>query len=354
MPRRPTVKERSQPLPRPPELLEPALIRLCKDPQSRPIDVLGAVRSPEAFEAIDARDAQGRTALHWATYQRNAPVVEQLLHLGAHPDLPDQAGQTPLHLVAWYGDLRSDPARLVAQHLSSYLADPDLPDAQGHTPRTIAERLGTQALLACLRTPQDLAARMRTFVTETRPDQFEESIRRCLTRGVDPNGRTPEGRSWLGEAAGRGASRVVDLLLAHGASPHDADAKGMTPLHRGAAYGVISVIESLLAASPHVDRLDHEGRTPLWLAVQSDRPWAVQRLLQAGADPTRPNRAQESPWALAHRLQNDSPMYNLTAMVDVLRPALVDWERARLHEQMPASQDTGPFPSLTPLTRSRL
>lgn len=49
--------------------------------------------------SIDCRDAEGRTALHYANLFRSYRVLHQVLALGANPNAQDYAGNTPLHVI---------------------------------------------------------------------------------------------------------------------------------------------------------------------------------------------------------------------------------------------------------------
>ncbi|MFO0599997.1 MAG: ankyrin repeat domain-containing protein [Myxococcaceae bacterium] len=60
----------------------------------------------EAGAAVDARDADGRTALHSAVMVNELAIVELLLRAGADPSAADAVGDVPLHFAAQH------PARL--------------------------------------------------------------------------------------------------------------------------------------------------------------------------------------------------------------------------------------------------
>jgi len=83
---------------------------------------------------IDARNAEGNTALHEAAWGdwSNATAVRLLLEFGAQPDLINNAGYTPLHLAAHQGSLSCVTALLAAG------ADPLRRDRQGDTSVTLA------------------------------------------------------------------------------------------------------------------------------------------------------------------------------------------------------------------------
>lgn len=56
---------------------------------------------PSALADFDARDADGRTPLHWSAYKGHADCARLLLALGASPRAPDNERATPLHWVSF-------------------------------------------------------------------------------------------------------------------------------------------------------------------------------------------------------------------------------------------------------------
>lgn len=103
--------------------------------------------------SIDHRDESGRTALWYAARAGELKLIAELLADGADPDLADNEGVTPLHLIAGQGS-----ALATADQLVSYGADINAQDRTGATP-----------LLAALRANADL--------------RWAEW---ALTRGADP------------------------------------------------------------------------------------------------------------------------------------------------------------------------
>jgi len=70
---------------------------------------------------VNARDAEGMTALHRAS---DKPIAEVLLAHGANPNLRDEDGETPL-----FKDWNSDIEELLLAHG----ADPDIRNKKGRT-----------------------------------------------------------------------------------------------------------------------------------------------------------------------------------------------------------------------------
>lgn len=112
-------------------------------------------------------------------------------------------------------------------------------------------------------------------------------------------------------AAAAHAPDVVRRLLALGADPAARNRRGATPLHYAAdarpgvsgwdAAAQADTIACLTAAIGNPDLPDRSGVTPLHRAVRTRGAMAVVALLEAGADPRRPNGNGSNAHDLASR-----------------------------------------------------
>lgn len=83
---------------------------------------------------VDAKGSErGDTALMVAASKGNEPMVEALLAAGANPNVFNDDGQAPLHIVAMFNREK------ICKLLVDGRADVMLADANGQTPRTYAE-----------------------------------------------------------------------------------------------------------------------------------------------------------------------------------------------------------------------
>ncbi|GLH15749.1 E3 ubiquitin-protein ligase mind-bomb [Gryllus bimaculatus] len=94
---------------------------------------------------IDAQDSHGNTALHVATSNNRARVVEYLLNAGDDANARDHRGATPLHLA-----VASDPSGHLVRMLLDAGARPDIADDQGRTPLDLAAGGGDHVTLELL------------------------------------------------------------------------------------------------------------------------------------------------------------------------------------------------------------
>ncbi|MDT8397535.1 MAG: ankyrin repeat domain-containing protein [Pseudomonadales bacterium] len=133
---------------------------------------------------VNATQADGATALHWAAYHRDADLAGLLLEAGADPGVANRNGSTPMWLAANQGD-----ATMVKTLLDGGAdANEQLP--LGRRPLMLAARAGSVA-----------------------------AVRVLLEQGADPNAsETERGTTALMQAADQGHANVMAVLIDHGAN----------------------------------------------------------------------------------------------------------------------------------------
>ncbi len=223
----------------------------------------------------DTAQADGATALHWATYWNDAATVGHLADAGANLDAENDYGATPLWVAC------------ANRHTESVTR---LLDA-GANPN-IGLRSGETLLMRCVQTGDPVA------------------VRALLARGADVTAAEPSrGQTALMWAAATRHPEATRLLLAHGGavdartatvtelrgtgersttSPQGAtsfDAGGFTPLLFAARHGDIDSARLLLDAGADIDAPAADGNSPLVLAAMSAHGRLAELLLARGADP---------------------------------------------------------------------
>ena len=186
---------------------------------------------------VNAADADGTTALHWAVRANNADIVKALLGARANANATNSYGMTPLILAATNGDA------VLTQALLTGGADPNRAASRGQTPLMTAARTGNAATVKAL---LDKGARV---------DAREEVL----------------GEQALMWAAAENHADVVTLLLSRGA---DVNARSNALTFPKDSFGLEGVLTSL-----------PKGEwTALMYAARDGAPDAARALAKGGAD----------------------------------------------------------------------
>ena len=220
-----------------------------------------------------AADADGTTALHWASYRDDLAGADLLLGAGADVNAATDLGVTPL----WLAAENASPA--MVRRLLKAGADPNRALLRGETPAMVAARAGSADVLETL-----------------------------LAAGGDPEARGARGQTALMWAAARHRTTAVEVLLAHGADVHarsdvwsqvmavpphgrpeyngDIPHGGNTALMFAVREGALAAAQRLVAAGADVDDADAWGVSALVLAAHAGHREVAEFLLAEGADPS--------------------------------------------------------------------
>jgi ankyrin repeat protein len=209
---------------------------------------------------VNAAQADGMTALHWAAYHEDVPLTTQLLKAGAHADAANRYGVTPLSVACTNGN-----AVIVALLLEA--------GADANT----ARRGGETVLMTAARTGKP------------------GPVKALLSRGAAVNAKDRKGQTALMWAAAEGHAEVVSLLLAARADFKSPLPSGFTPLLFAAREGRLEVVRVLLKAGADINdaipgkkgvpRGPKPGTGALLMAVENGHFALAIELVKAGADP---------------------------------------------------------------------
>ena len=295
---------------------------------------------------VDARDGDGRSALHMAAFQGHAAIVAALLDAGADVHARDASESTALLEAARGASLAAFDALLeagadanavdgqgrnalllacAAEVPSSALVarllelgvDPARPDRDGRRAVEVAAGAGRWRLVAMLDPAYALPASVQADAGEAAlPDRAPLAL---LREGLD-SGRhddlervaalvaPPELGALLATDGELPTPERIDWLLAQGADPEACDEAGDTPLFRLLARGP--------AAVPAIQALLRHGASPagsgglarfLSACVDGDQAGraleqCALELAEAGADPFAPSAAGDPALSLAVHL----------------------------------------------------
>ena len=256
---------------------------------------------------VNAAEADGTTALHWAAYRDDLESVDLLLKAGAKANAANDLGATPL----WNASQNGNTA--IVKRLLEAGANPNLALLAGETPVMVAARSGypevVDVLLAKGGNPNAHGTRGQTALMWAVSQQHPEVVKVLTAHGVDlkarsevwsevmavpPHGYLPYNLTIPhgGETALMFAARVGDLesaklLVAAGANVNDADAWGVSATTLAEHSGFSDLVLFLLdkGADPN---LASNGFTALHEAIMRRDEKVVAALLDHHADPNFP------------------------------------------------------------------
>lgn len=234
---------------------------------------LGALRALlKRNDDVNAPQADGMTALHWAVYRDDLPTARLLA--SARVAVTNRYGVTPLSLACQNGNTA------MVEWLLERGADPNTAVRGGETVLMTAARTG-------------------------RPGP----VKALLVRGAQVDAKERRGQTALMWAAAEGHAEVVDLLIQSHADFRTAlPDSGFTPLFFAARAGRREVVRVLLKAGADANEamrpLRPSGKGPangtsaLVLAIENGHYELALDLLDAGADPND----QRSGFTPLHRM----------------------------------------------------
>lgn len=292
---------------------------------------------------LDARDAEGRSALHEAAFAGHADIVSALLAAGADVQARDQRERTPwlaaarggqagvLDALAQAGadalavDAEGCNALVVAcsgttvplslvQRLLAAGVDPAQPDNQGRHAVNLAAEAGRWAVVSALDPAYPLPAAVAIADDSARPDRSPaslilEALGNDTTEGLEALAAlcSPEELGRLLHEPGLSPAQQ-SWLLRNGASAEARNAQGDTPLFAALTQG----LAGMATARMYLQRgISPAGRGGLarYLAASvrtvgatgGAQAFALE-LLERGADPFGASAEGDTPLSLAVRL----------------------------------------------------
>jgi ankyrin repeat protein len=252
---------------------------------------------------VNAPQADGTTALHWAARWDDLEMAGALIRAGANAQAANRAGATPMFLATMNGS----PAMI--ETLLKAGVDPNTP---------VLSR-GETALMMTARTGK--------------PD----AVKMLLAHGARVNAtENLRGTNALMWAAEQGHAAIVKLLLDNGAEiameskvirpirrnglgfarpapdgkPTGDPMGGLTALLFAVRQGGLDTVRVLVAAGADINKAAVDGSSPLLVAVQNGHYEIARLLLDRGANPNQAN------------LKNWTPLYLAVSNRDALTTAV--------------------------------
>ncbi|NIM99876.1 MAG: hypothetical protein GTO24_17910 [candidate division Zixibacteria bacterium] len=241
----------------------------------------------EAGASLNCQDYQGFTPLHWAASRGHFDAAQILIRHGADVHLRTERGRTPLFLVAMNnGNIR------LAQLLIDAGADINTEENSGATPLSYAPFRGFKEIIDVL---LDNGARVRVdthlwfeVFHRTCAIGHKRLARFMIDKGLDVGRKNEDGRLPLHSAAEGGALELVDFLIENGNSIDSRDYCGNTALHLAAESGHRDVVDMLIDLGADVNVKNTMGETPYNLASDQGKHEIKSLLMEFGADQDPP------------------------------------------------------------------
>lgn len=208
---------------------------------------------------VNAAQADGMTALHWAAYHEDLKTAKQIIAAGGNAKAKNRYGVTPLSIACKNGNGE------IVQMLLKAKADPNATIAGGETVLMTAARTGKLA-----------------------------PVKALLNAGAKVNATERKGQTALMWAAAEGNVQVVDALLKAKADFRVRLPSGFTAFFFAVRQGHTATALRLIKAGVDVNAVMRKGKAPpkkpkngisaLLLAVENGHFSTAAALLKAGAD----------------------------------------------------------------------
>ena len=221
---------------------------------------------------VNAPEADGTTALHWAAHQNDVDLASRLIRAGAKVNAKNDYGATPMSEAAIAASADMIETLLKAG------ADVESPNADGETALMVVARTGrVDAAQALLRRGAKVNAveqwRGQTALMWAAAQDQPAMVKALVAAGADVNAR----------------SRVNNWQRQVTAEPRAIyrPAGGLTPLLYAAREGCVDCAKSLAEAGANFNLADPEEVSPLLLSILNGHYDLAAYLIQKGANPSK-------------------------------------------------------------------
>ena len=223
--------------------------------------------------SINATEADGMTALHWAVRADDAETTQMLIRAGANVSAANRYGITPLSLAATNGNA------VITRALLKAGANANVVGPDGETVLMTAARAGSGEVVAALIERGANPNAVETWQGQTAlmwaaAENHPEAIKALVAKGADMNARSKE------------LSFPEYRYETNGMAVFQLPKGGWTPLMYAARQNSMAAVAALADLKADLNATTkQEGTTALQIAVINIHYDLANLLLEKGADP---------------------------------------------------------------------
>lgn len=249
---------------------------------------------------VNAAEADGTTALHWAVRADDGELIQLLLDSGASPTESNRYGVTPLALAATNG---SAPAILALLEAG---ANANTRGSDGETILMRAARTGSAPALRVLIERGAEVNAAESWLGETAlmwaaAENHAEAVRFLLEQGAQADARSKPVE--FGELK-YPSTGLVRMVLPRG---------HWTPLMFAARQGALEAALALAEGGADLNAVDRDGVTALTVAILNAHYDLAAMLVERGADPNVADQTGRTALFAAVDMHTLPPMYSRPA-----------------------------------------
>lgn len=248
-------------------------------------------RLAEDNRLLHVEDNFGRTALGVAIEWKHKDIAEALVKLGSCVNLEQSSGQTIFGMAVSQRDFQ------FAQNL---LEAAETPQRHRFMSKSRLRTNEFVSLLSAVFNNNETAVTRLCTNTKVRKSHaaatallvaadcgHEKILKLLLDMDVPVNTRDIGDRTALHRAAYRNDISMVNTLLRHGADVNAMDKAGYTPWSEALLMPGHEDVEKILVSwSANVNPSDCDGRSVLYMSAAGGHIFIVDKLIEAGADPS--------------------------------------------------------------------
>ncbi len=248
---------------------------------------------------LDIPDYAGNTPLHHGALLGDTAIVSRLIAEGAHVNNRNREGSLPLDIALSFGESK-EHAEAAVLLVSAYSDRPGKEEFiyayRSILSGDLTMRFDNQASVLHVASSRNHLALLRVFLDEH----------------VSPQLRDLDGNTPLHTAAASGHGTAVSLLVERGSDVHAVNTLSQTPLHIASLQSSLEIAALLIEAHAPAEAADWTGNTPLHLAARRSADMTAL-LLEMGADANQQNSDGNTPLMTAIESRNEPAVRLLLA-----------------------------------------